>query len=154
MSVPIVLMTIEARPSFRNPLKPSNPLPWKDCYISAFFGVKVRSPSFFTHDPVDCMIDLDEFTRHDEFLSEDVEQQIDLTLAKRADQRKATHTGDVELDPSSETHTPDSASLVPTEHFDADAGNALEELLAQIFASDDAPQVSTIKEFAHPEEIF
>ncbi|KAJ7637296.1 hypothetical protein DFH06DRAFT_942162, partial [Mycena polygramma] len=43
MSMPIVPVTIQNHPFGRAPLRPSNPLPWNDCYISSFFCVTVRS---------------------------------------------------------------------------------------------------------------
>ncbi|KAJ7460101.1 hypothetical protein B0H11DRAFT_2286251 [Mycena galericulata] len=42
MSIPILPMTKEAHPSSRIPLKPSNPLPWDDCYLSVFWSFRVR----------------------------------------------------------------------------------------------------------------
>jgi hypothetical protein len=48
LSVPIVPMTIEAHPSSRNPLKPTSPLPWNDCYyLSCFFFTTLGSPTSF-----------------------------------------------------------------------------------------------------------
>ncbi|KAJ6468673.1 hypothetical protein C8R47DRAFT_948294, partial [Mycena vitilis] len=52
MSLPIEPTTNVAHPSSRVPLKPSNPLPWTDCYLSCFFAATVRSPTLFTEAPV------------------------------------------------------------------------------------------------------
>ncbi|KAJ7752454.1 hypothetical protein DFH07DRAFT_960546 [Mycena maculata] len=72
MSIPILPVSIEAHPSSRIPLKPSNPLPWNDCYLSTFWGARVRSPSLFTEAPIDCIFDFDEMCRHRRFLEADL----------------------------------------------------------------------------------
>ncbi|KAJ7466698.1 hypothetical protein B0H11DRAFT_2047365 [Mycena galericulata] len=71
MSVPIIPMTNEIHPSSRIPLKPSNPLPWNDCYVSTFWGVSVRSPSLWTEDPIDHILDEEEMNRQTRFLIKD-----------------------------------------------------------------------------------
>ncbi|KAJ7623929.1 hypothetical protein DFH06DRAFT_1008699 [Mycena polygramma] len=83
MSVPIIPMTIQDHPSGRAPLKPSNPLPWKDCYISSFFVVTVRSPTLFTQEPIQCMLDTKELTRRLILIGKDVQQK------RNADRREA-----------------------------------------------------------------
>ncbi|KAJ7487887.1 hypothetical protein FB451DRAFT_1126282 [Mycena latifolia] len=72
MSVPIVPMTMDpedrSHPSSRISLKPSNPLPWNDCYLSCFFVAKVRSPTVFTEAPIDGILDRKELRRRDALL--------------------------------------------------------------------------------------
>ncbi|KAJ7129114.1 hypothetical protein C8R46DRAFT_925633 [Mycena filopes] len=78
MSIPILPMTIADHPSSRIPLKPSNPLPWSDCYISPFWGLRVRSRSGFSEDPIDCLLDLEELAKHDRFAGKDLDRHENL----------------------------------------------------------------------------
>jgi hypothetical protein len=75
MSVPILPVTSETHPSSRIPLKLSNPLPWTDCYVASYWGMKVRSPSLFTETPIDCVLSLEELKRHGRFLRADFAKQ-------------------------------------------------------------------------------
>ncbi|KAJ6507619.1 hypothetical protein DFH09DRAFT_1288938 [Mycena vulgaris] len=84
MSVPIAPTTIADHPSSRIPLNPSNPLPWNDCYLSPFWGVRVRSPSLVTEAPIDCILDLAELGKHDRFVGDDLERQRLLVAAAAA----------------------------------------------------------------------
>ncbi|KAK7046561.1 hypothetical protein R3P38DRAFT_2874451 [Favolaschia claudopus] len=62
MSVPVLPMTEdpESHVSGRTPIKPSEPLPWKDCYISIAADAVVRSPSMWTTDVPNWTIDEDQ----------------------------------------------------------------------------------------------
>ncbi|KAJ7096622.1 hypothetical protein B0H15DRAFT_825803 [Mycena belliarum] len=71
MSIPIVPMTITDHPSSRIPLKPSNSLPWNDCYISTLWSAEVRSPTLKTEVPIACQLDDDEMDKLDRFLGRD-----------------------------------------------------------------------------------
>ncbi|KAJ6484464.1 hypothetical protein C8R47DRAFT_917786, partial [Mycena vitilis] len=75
MSLLILPATIEGHPSSRDPLKPSNPLPWNDCYISCFSHAMLRSPTLFTTEPILHMIDSEQLIRGDSLLVADVERQ-------------------------------------------------------------------------------
>ncbi|KAJ7152630.1 hypothetical protein C8R43DRAFT_1235640 [Mycena crocata] len=107
MSVPIVPMTNDAHPSSRLPLRPSNPFPWKDCYVSCFFVETVRSPTLYTEAPIDCILDLDELDRHDRFLGTDVERAKVLRRGKAAAEIKAP----IEASPSTTGQAPTSAKI-------------------------------------------
>ncbi|KAJ7460107.1 hypothetical protein B0H11DRAFT_1817277, partial [Mycena galericulata] len=72
MSIPILPMTKEAHPSSRIPLKPSNPLPWNDCYLSVFWSFRVRSKTIYSEEPVDCILPVEELLRHSKFLRADL----------------------------------------------------------------------------------
>ncbi|KAJ7637287.1 hypothetical protein DFH06DRAFT_1099830 [Mycena polygramma] len=82
MTLPIVPMTIKAHPSSRDPLNPSNPLPWNDCYISCFFHATLRSPTLFTTEPILHTIDSDQLIKGDSLLAADVERQKRLARIK------------------------------------------------------------------------
>ncbi|KAJ7660922.1 hypothetical protein DFH06DRAFT_381728 [Mycena polygramma] len=73
MSLPILPVTNEAHPSSRDPLKPSTPLPWSDCYITGFSFARVRSPTLFTEEPIEYVFDADEVSRAHRFLRADVQ---------------------------------------------------------------------------------
>ncbi|KAK6992790.1 hypothetical protein R3P38DRAFT_3082195, partial [Favolaschia claudopus] len=62
MSVPVLPMTEhpESHVSGRTPIRPSQPLPWKDCYISIAADTVVRSPSMRTTDVPNWTIDEDQ----------------------------------------------------------------------------------------------
>ncbi len=70
-------MAIEAHLSCHNPLKPSSPLPWNDCYLSCFFFATLRSPTTFTTEPIKprWQFDREDRGRKHRFLSADVEKQ-------------------------------------------------------------------------------
>ncbi|KAJ6484444.1 hypothetical protein C8R47DRAFT_554645 [Mycena vitilis] len=63
MSLLVCPVTTRAHPSSRPPLRSSKPLPWSDCYVSAFMTASVRSPTAFTVAPIEYMIDDDEMMR-------------------------------------------------------------------------------------------
>ncbi|KAJ7152602.1 hypothetical protein C8R43DRAFT_819884, partial [Mycena crocata] len=44
MSVPVLPTSVE-HPLSRQPLRPSNPLPWENCYLSPFVTANVRCPT-------------------------------------------------------------------------------------------------------------
>ncbi|KAJ6505859.1 hypothetical protein C8R47DRAFT_1209804 [Mycena vitilis] len=73
MSIPILPVTNEAHPSSRDPLKPSTPLPWSDCYITGFSFARVRSPTLFTEEAIEHVFDADEVSRAHRFLRADVQ---------------------------------------------------------------------------------
>ncbi|KAJ7660910.1 hypothetical protein DFH06DRAFT_1326167 [Mycena polygramma] len=75
MSLPILPVTNEPHPSSREPLKLSTPLPWSDCYITGFSFARVRSPTLFTEDPIDHVLDADELIRAHRFLRKDVQKK-------------------------------------------------------------------------------
>ncbi|KAJ7129119.1 hypothetical protein C8R46DRAFT_1016914 [Mycena filopes] len=72
MSIPISPMTTETHPSGRIPLKPSTPLPWNDCYISCCYSTLIRSPTLFTTEPVNWILDDEESGRHLRFIFGDI----------------------------------------------------------------------------------
>ncbi|KAJ7187214.1 hypothetical protein C8R46DRAFT_936322, partial [Mycena filopes] len=72
MSVPIAPMTTDTHPSGRIPLNPSTPLPWNDCFVSCCFGTVVRSPTLFTMEPVNWILDRKESARHLRFTLRDI----------------------------------------------------------------------------------
>ncbi|KAJ7129115.1 hypothetical protein C8R46DRAFT_683339 [Mycena filopes] len=78
MSVPIAPMTTDTHPSGRIPLQPSTSLPWNDCYISCFFSTLVISPTLFTMEPVNWILDRQESTRHRHFIYRDIQRSKDL----------------------------------------------------------------------------
>ncbi|KAJ6608306.1 hypothetical protein B0H10DRAFT_457638 [Mycena sp. CBHHK59/15] len=80
MSIP-VLPAVE-HPSSREPLKPSQPLPWPNCYLSPFISVEVRSPTLITTGPVDCRLDIPERLRHERLMREDWERRKELLSSK------------------------------------------------------------------------
>ncbi|KAJ7096628.1 hypothetical protein B0H15DRAFT_946101 [Mycena belliarum] len=85
MSIPILPAADEPHISSRSPLEPSTPLPWRGCYISSFWAVRVRSPTLFTEDPVDCVLDRTELKKHHRWLRADfAEQQALWKAAERA----------------------------------------------------------------------
>ncbi|KAJ7096621.1 hypothetical protein B0H15DRAFT_1019647 [Mycena belliarum] len=93
MSIPILPVAGEPHPSSRSPLKTSNPLPWPGCYVSPFWAVRVRSPTLFTEDPVDCMLDKAELMRHLEWLRDDfAEYRASVKAAERANNDHAGST--------------------------------------------------------------
>ncbi|KAJ7466699.1 hypothetical protein B0H11DRAFT_2197413 [Mycena galericulata] len=84
MSLPILPMTTETHPSSRPPLRPSKPLPWNDCYITAFLRARVRSPTVITRDPIDHVIDVAEILRQKRCMIEDIRKWKSLKLAAAA----------------------------------------------------------------------
>ncbi|KAJ7096626.1 hypothetical protein B0H15DRAFT_51292 [Mycena belliarum] len=85
MSIPILPAADEPHPSSRSPLEPSTPLPWRGCYVSPFWAVQVRSPTLFTEDPVDCILDRAELLKHLTWLRDDfADQQASLNAAEEA----------------------------------------------------------------------
>ncbi|KAJ7178228.1 hypothetical protein C8R46DRAFT_1346434 [Mycena filopes] len=91
MSVPIVPMATDTHPSGRIPLKPSTPLPWNDCYITCLFSALVRSPTLFTTEPVDWILDSKESSRHYRFIFSDI-RDSKFFAAKAAAEKIATAT--------------------------------------------------------------
>ncbi|KAJ6608265.1 hypothetical protein B0H10DRAFT_2068218 [Mycena sp. CBHHK59/15] len=90
MSIP-VLPAVE-HPSSREPLKPSQPLPWPNCYLSPFVQAEVRSPTLITTGPIDCQIDIPEQLRYERLMREDWKRREEL-LSSRAQssvQRRAS----------------------------------------------------------------
>ncbi|KAJ7096598.1 hypothetical protein B0H15DRAFT_825696 [Mycena belliarum] len=81
MSIPIAPMTIRDHPSSRNPLNPTNPLPWNDCYLSTFWSAKVLSPTLMTETPIACKLTSDEKRQLDRFLEADLERHDILAAA-------------------------------------------------------------------------
>ncbi|KAJ7466704.1 hypothetical protein B0H11DRAFT_1921604 [Mycena galericulata] len=106
MSVPILPITREAS---RIPLKPSNPLPWNDCYVSTFWGASVRSPSLWTEDQIDCILDIEEFDRHTVSLIKDRWRYEALVAQKKVENPmptpiSAAPRGELATDVYRETH--------------------------------------------------
>ncbi|KAJ7187830.1 hypothetical protein C8R46DRAFT_1183562 [Mycena filopes] len=86
MSIPMIPMTVATHPSARDPMKPSKPLPWNDCYVSCYTYAQVRSRTTFTRDPIDYTFDVEEMSRHDWLLGKDVQRKKVLLRAKGAAQ--------------------------------------------------------------------
>ncbi|KAF7301904.1 hypothetical protein MIND_00756400 [Mycena indigotica] len=70
MSLPVEPMTIKDHPGYP-PLRPSNPLPWNDCYISPFWRVELRSPTVYeSSEKVHFRISIEEQARRHTFTNE------------------------------------------------------------------------------------
>ncbi|KAJ7129090.1 hypothetical protein C8R46DRAFT_683057 [Mycena filopes] len=91
MSLPVLPVTTTSHPSARNPLQSSKPLPWSDCYITAFRTAEVRSRSQFTNDSVDYQVEDEEMFRQGDFLTDDIQRWKSL---KRALKPVSTAAGD------------------------------------------------------------
>ncbi|KAJ7152624.1 hypothetical protein C8R43DRAFT_1127083 [Mycena crocata] len=149
MSVPILPVTIENHPSSRVPLKPSNPLPWNDCFLSPIWGATVRHPTAFTEDPIDCLLDLKELSRHDRFLGSDLTKI----------QNRRWEAGEEAPDNDAASTTVSSLNQDPTaDDFSAamwldDAfvpSDSWQPMITVNFSHD----LSTVKELNHPADYF
>ncbi|KAJ6484458.1 hypothetical protein C8R47DRAFT_1017265, partial [Mycena vitilis] len=85
MSIPIVPATV-AHPLSRIPLVPTNPLPWKDCYVSCFFAARVRSRTQFTEERIDWRLPMEERHKQSRFLMEDMARKHDIAWGRTAAQ--------------------------------------------------------------------
>ncbi|KAJ7151254.1 hypothetical protein C8R46DRAFT_1305091 [Mycena filopes] len=77
MSIPIAPMTYNKHPSSREPLQPSNPLPWNDCYITGFDDAEVLGLTQFTELPIPCELDVKALQQHSRYLSADWNKYYD-----------------------------------------------------------------------------
>ncbi|KAJ7151214.1 hypothetical protein C8R46DRAFT_1123575 [Mycena filopes] len=91
MSVPVAPMTTDTHSSGRIPLQPSTPLPWNDCYMTCLFSARVRSPTLFTTEPVNWILDREESARYCRFIFRDVQRSKALAR-KAAAEKIATAT--------------------------------------------------------------
>lgn len=95
MSVP-VLPAVD-HPLSRPPLRPNNPLPWNNCYLSPFTTATVRCPTLFTESPVDCELDEDEWMRYNDLITEDLAKR---DAVRSEPQEVPAKAGDSEQDPA------------------------------------------------------
>ncbi|KAJ7129073.1 hypothetical protein C8R46DRAFT_925742 [Mycena filopes] len=171
MSIPIVPMTRDEHPSGRTPLKPSNPLPWTDCYISSFFCVTVRSPTLYTEEPIDCVLDLQELGRRSRFVGADVARSYDLEYQAKVARRKAAvktaiseSTARLNLDnprsssasslnstshESGESDSDASSSISTEESADSDESDSIEEASEARSSGFPAPQRMITVTYSH-----
>ncbi|KAJ7637298.1 hypothetical protein DFH06DRAFT_1302721 [Mycena polygramma] len=169
MSLPISPMTKESYLSGRDPLKASRPLPWNDCYITCFSHAHLRSPTQFTTDPIEYMLDPEELDRHDRLLSADVQRKKHLLDAKMLEAStsgpvdSAVETSEPEF---SAPHTDGPLSLPSSQHdgeYNENSGPSNERLHEKhtnpsasqgIITVDFTYDLSTVDGLADPADYF
>ncbi|KAJ7129096.1 hypothetical protein C8R46DRAFT_1202499 [Mycena filopes] len=86
MTLPILPTTAATHVSGRDPMKPSRPLPWNDCYLSCYHYASVRSRTTFTRDPIDYTFDIEDMVRSDLLLGRDGLKRRNVLRAREAAQ--------------------------------------------------------------------
>ncbi|KAJ7129091.1 hypothetical protein C8R46DRAFT_1363314 [Mycena filopes] len=106
MSLPVLPVTTTSHPSAREPLQSSKPLPWSDCYLTAFRSAKVRSRSQFSDDPVDYQVEDEEMFRHEHLLIDDRRRWNSLKRTQTTEPIEAGHPIEAPLSAKSDPLAP------------------------------------------------
>jgi len=113
MCIPVLPTT--DHPSSREPLRPSKPLPWSNCYHSSFDSTVIRVPTVYADADKAIQVPHIEIARHDQIVAED-KRRAALT---RQSHQAAPLPADVPQSGRVETHS--------SNHGDNDSSSAISE---------------------------
>ncbi|KAJ6608319.1 hypothetical protein B0H10DRAFT_1996663 [Mycena sp. CBHHK59/15] len=150
MSIP-VLPAVE-HPSSREPLKPSQPLPWPNCYLSPFVQAEVRSPTLITTGPIDCRLDIPEQLRYERLMKEDWARRKELLSSKAQSsvQQRASLSSNHAIPGESSIDSvihPEGATSVAEPSLCAGSSSDLDD-----HESADSASIATISEAEHEQQ--